>query len=1029
MTRQLKCLGCKSETFQTERGLSRHRATCGPYKRFMKKKVENFAFLAMTDNAAGTSADTSNEIAPVRTEQPPEFAPSDPVMEPVPSPPQEYRASGLPRRQTRLPRRYQDILPAPPPVITEPEPGIHEATPSPSPVVNISHKTTSNSYGIYRVYKSGTPSITPDDNFHLDSVADNPNFTRSGSLSTNTWGSPFGINEADIQNTASSVQHPFANSSVCRLMSWFYGGVSKTLKDLNSLVHNVLLAPDFKLEDLVNFDATKEAKKLDSFSGMATDVPSSESPPLKDGWIKGSVSIPLPCARFSFGSEADAPTFVVEDVYYRKPLDVIKEAFREKAAEGFHTAPYKEYWQSKPDDPPERIYSELYNTDAIKLARVDDEYRREAIETARRRIFMKGAPVNAKSISDLLGSTTPSRVSLQLISIIKYVTYDNQSAFSERLGPYGLNYYCLFVVDLLHEFELGVWKAVFTHLIRILYAQGQDAVQVLNERYRQMPTFGRDTIRKFCSNVSEMRKLAGRDFEDLLQCAVPAFEGLLDDKNNAILMDLLYELATWHSLAKLRLHTDSTLDALANSATRLGSVLRKFESTTCAEFTTKELPSEEAKRGRRKAAKAKKKGQTGAPMSEKRKGKQRATSTGPVRQRNFALSTYKLHCLADYPNAIRTYGTTDGLSSQIGEREHRRCKQFYPRVHKGSKHYTIGIAKHVRRERIIHNISQKNNKSSATKRPTKKQKKAPSGNPSIPFEEASEKMSTARPEKHYQMSDEKRHPVPIAPYLHEHSGDPAIKVQLSICLSRLSFDDFLPRLKDHLLARIRKLDYDGDETPFSDEERASVRFAKQQIYQHKVLRVNYTTYDMRREQDSLNPRTHANIMVLAHNDNVDGGHPYWYARIIGIYHALVLHPSSRDPIHMDFLWIRWYGCDPDPRGMNETNSSSSTSSDSENTDPEEEDEEEDEEEEEEVAIAAEEGGQEEDDEEVSEDEQVEEEMDFGYAIDEEQEEQEDEGGDEEELEELEDEVPDDVLGPEDGLDVDDELEALGYADP
>ena len=28
----------------------------------------------------------------------------------------------------------------------------------------------------------------------------------------------------------------------------------------------------------------------------------------------------------------------------------------------------------------------------------------------------------------------------------------------------------MFVVDLLHEFKLGVWKSLFTHLIRILYA-------------------------------------------------------------------------------------------------------------------------------------------------------------------------------------------------------------------------------------------------------------------------------------------------------------------------------------------------------------------------------------------------------------------------------------------------------------------------------------------------------------------------------------------------------------------------------
>jgi len=40
----------------------------------------------------------------------------------------------------------------------------------------------------------------------------------------------------------------------------------------------------------------------------------------------------------------------------------------------------------------------------------------------------------------------------------------------------------MIVPDLLHEFELGVWKAVFTHLLRILYAYGNDTIQSLNER-------------------------------------------------------------------------------------------------------------------------------------------------------------------------------------------------------------------------------------------------------------------------------------------------------------------------------------------------------------------------------------------------------------------------------------------------------------------------------------------------------------------------------------------------------------------
>jgi len=108
-----------------------------------------------------------------------------------------------------------------------------------------------------------------------------------------------------------------------------------------------------------------------------------------------------------------------------------------------------------------------------------------------------------------------------------------QNVFSEHLAKYRFDFHSMFVVDLLHEFELGVWKATFTHLLRVLYAQGGDGIQILNKRlvlifsfndlvnyllrYRDIPTFGRDTIRKFVHNASGMKKLAARDFEDLLQ--------------------------------------------------------------------------------------------------------------------------------------------------------------------------------------------------------------------------------------------------------------------------------------------------------------------------------------------------------------------------------------------------------------------------------------------------------------------------------------------------------------------------------
>jgi hypothetical protein len=43
----------------------------------------------------------------------------------------------------------------------------------------------------------------------------------------------------------------------------------------------------------------------------------------------------------------------------------------------------------------------------------------------------------------------------------------------------------MLVVDLMHEFELGVWKALFTHLIRILSAAsaGDASLHELDRRY------------------------------------------------------------------------------------------------------------------------------------------------------------------------------------------------------------------------------------------------------------------------------------------------------------------------------------------------------------------------------------------------------------------------------------------------------------------------------------------------------------------------------------------------------------------
>src|ERR1700683_274671 len=57
-----------------------------------------------------------------------------------------------------------------------------------------------------------------------------------------------------------------------------------------------------------------------------------------------------------------------------------------------------------------------------------------------------------------------------------------QNAFSERLCSFGFNLYLMFIVDLMHEFELGVWRALFIHLLRILQVADKNLVHELDHR-------------------------------------------------------------------------------------------------------------------------------------------------------------------------------------------------------------------------------------------------------------------------------------------------------------------------------------------------------------------------------------------------------------------------------------------------------------------------------------------------------------------------------------------------------------------
>lgn len=128
----------------------------------------------------------------------------------------------------------------------------------------------------------------------------------------------------------------------------------------------------------------------------------------------------------------------------------------------------------------------------------------------------------------------------------------------------------------------------------------------------------------------------------------------------------------------------------------------------------------------------------------------------------------------------------------------------------------------------------------------------------------------------------------------------------------------MPRLKDHLLQRLLRSRADPPdlEQEFTSADRQRILFRNEKLYQHKVVRINFTTYDVRRSQDSLNPRSsHCDVLVQAQEDTHSPNyHPFWYARIVGIFHANVFLAETDGSVTtpfqtLHFLWVRWFGRD------------------------------------------------------------------------------------------------------------------------
>lgn len=104
-----------------------------------------------------------------------------------------------------------------------------------------------------------------------------------------------------------------------------------------------------------------------------------------------------------------------------------------------------------------------------------------------------------------------------------------------------------------------------------------------------------------------------------------------------------------------------------------------------------------------------------------------------------------------------------------------------------------------------------------------------------------------------------------------------------------------------------------------------VFFKNHRIYSHKIMRVRYMTYDVRRGEDVLHiDGDVCNIMIANPKFKGSKGQdrvgdkdisPYLYARVLGIYHGEVGYSGELSPgvgwplsglTNVEFLWVRWY---------------------------------------------------------------------------------------------------------------------------
>lgn len=175
-------------------------------------------------------------------------------------------------------------------------------------------------------------------------------------LPTNEPDKPHLPTSEDYSHLWTGSKAPLRNITWFRLAHWANSGPKISNRELDRLVYEVLLATDFCASDLASFHAAQVNAALDAYNRTSQLV--------EDGWIESTVKVRLPAEGVKKSKEEAFPELEVEGLFHRPLVETITESLQSDIAHTLHYSPYAEYWTPTENSEPQRVYGELYTSDA-----------------------------------------------------------------------------------------------------------------------------------------------------------------------------------------------------------------------------------------------------------------------------------------------------------------------------------------------------------------------------------------------------------------------------------------------------------------------------------------------------------------------------------------------------------------------------------------------------------------------------------------------------------------------------------------